>query len=643
MLAELPYIFLTVFQIGLVIFVHELGHYWAARHVGIRVDAFSIGFGPRLFGWKRGTCDWKVCLVPLGGYVKMAGEDPTRPTTGRDDEFGSKTVGQRILVISAGVIMNLIFALITIPILFTIGVPFISPTVGSVSIASPAWEIGLQPGDRILEVDGKKVLGFTDIRQDIATAGETADLLVRRGEEEMKITVRPRDFGVGIPTLGIGPRYEPVPITDRDLEQGVPDPSITKVQKALREAGVTPGDRVLSIDGLDPVLWQELGLQRALASADAVSVAFGTDEGAPKLVVLPAGLVEGQGAERGNPVAGVQSGYYVSGVRAESMPAAAALQPGDQIVRINGQPILYRGDFSSALGEGLFIESHPDDERAKNPSVSFEIRRLGLDQVTKELSVGEPFVDVQTVSIELPTFGDRMRFLRALSVQGDASPRCVTPNSAMEKAGMTATDVVLDAAGRPASFDWFREKIQDSDGKEIALNLRDTEGAVREIRFTPAYRLYNEGVLGLTGLGVLVAPKEIQKVSFLESFEVGVVMTQRFITRIFDTLGSIATGRVDSKHLGGIISIFTISKDQSKRSIVQGFLFLAMISINLAILNILPIPVLDGGWLMFLIIERIKGSPISEKWMGIAQWIGLIMILGLMLYVTFNDIRRLVE
>jgi regulator of sigma E protease len=100
---------------------------------------------------------------------------------------------------------------------------------------------------------------------------------------------------------------------------------------------------------------------------------------------------------------------------------------------------------------------------------------------------------------------------------------------------------------------------------------------------------------------------------------------------------------VKAKHLGGIITIFRGSKDHTKVGFMRGLLFLAMVSINLAILNILPIPVLDGGWLVFLIIEKIKGSPVSERTMAYFQWAGLIFVLGLMVYVTWNDVIRLID
>jgi regulator of sigma E protease len=116
------------------------------------------------------------------------------------------------------------------------------------------------------------------------------------------------------------------------------------------------------------------------------------------------------------------------------------------------------------------------------------------------------------------------------------------------------------------------------------------------------------------------------------------------VKRVMMTLGSLFKGSVSPKNLGGIITIFDQSKKHAEFfGLMRWLLFLAMVSINLAVLNILPIPVLDGGWLMFLLIEKITGRPPSQRVIGVAQWAGLILVLGLMVFVTWNDIARLIR
>ena len=136
---------LVAFGIGLLIFVHELGHFLAARWIGVRVEVFSLGFGPRLFGLRRGATDYRVSLVPLGGYVAVAGQDPTDWRHAPEDSLHQKTVGQRTLFYAGGVVMNLLFALVAFPLAFRnrpvpsvkVRVP-VAPTMKLLALGAPS-------------------------------------------------------------------------------------------------------------------------------------------------------------------------------------------------------------------------------------------------------------------------------------------------------------------------------------------------------------------------------------------------------------------------------------------------------------------------------------------------------------------------
>ena len=150
------------FVLGVLIFVHELGHFVMARRVGIRVLKFSLGFGPRLVGFKRGDTEYVISAIPLGGYVKMAGENPDDPRSGRDDEFLSKTKWQRFQVLIMGPLMNLILAVVVMAGVLMNGaeIPAFQskpPVVGHLMPGSPAEKAGIQPGDRIISVAGRDV------------------------------------------------------------------------------------------------------------------------------------------------------------------------------------------------------------------------------------------------------------------------------------------------------------------------------------------------------------------------------------------------------------------------------------------------------------------------------------------------------
>ena len=164
-------ILLAALGIGLLIFVHELGHFLAARLAGVRVEVFSLGFGPRLWGFEwRGT-DFRLAAVPFGGYVMVAGQDPSDHRYPAAESLHSKSIGQRALFWSGGVLMNVLVALVLFPIVFRAGVDFQAPVVGAVARGGAAWEAGLQHGDRILTIADKNVVSFENLAVEVALAG----------------------------------------------------------------------------------------------------------------------------------------------------------------------------------------------------------------------------------------------------------------------------------------------------------------------------------------------------------------------------------------------------------------------------------------------------------------------------------------
>lgn len=198
-----------VFVLTVLVFVHELGHYWVARRNGVRVETFSIGFGPELFGRndKSGT-RWKICAVPLGGYVKMFGEgDSVDDESGEErlltaDEkkvsFVHKRLGQRAAIVAAGPLANFLFAIVLLTGLFAIaGSPRLLPVVGTVQAGSAADAAGIQPGDRILAVGEQKIVWFDDLRRAIAEIpGVKVGIVFARGDQEQTVTATPKSMTV---------------------------------------------------------------------------------------------------------------------------------------------------------------------------------------------------------------------------------------------------------------------------------------------------------------------------------------------------------------------------------------------------------------------------------------------------------------
>lgn len=232
-----------VFVLGVLIFVHELGHFIAARRIGVRVLTFSLGFGPRVFGFRRGDTDYCVSAIPLGGYVKMAGETVEDHPTGREDEFLSKTKWQRFQVLIMGPVMNIVLAVVLMTIVLLQGAEMpayleMKPVVGAVKTGSPAEKGGIEKGDLIVRVSGRDVRDWEQLGIAIGTKAnrEVPIELLREGRPmTVKVTPAPQTkYEVG--DIGILPNVHP---RIRGIVAGEP----------AEKAGLKLGDVVLSLNG----------------------------------------------------------------------------------------------------------------------------------------------------------------------------------------------------------------------------------------------------------------------------------------------------------------------------------------------------------------------------------------------------------
>ena len=243
------------FVLGVLVFVHELGHFMMARWHGVRVLTFSLGFGPKLLKVKRGDTEYAISAIPLGGYVKMAGENPEDGPTGADDEFLSKTKWQRFQILIMGPVMNLALAVILTAVVLMQGADIPSyqdepVLVGKVESGSAAEKAGLRPGDRIIKVAGADVPTWDAFLLAVGTKAERdVELVVVRDGREERITVRPHATGrFEVGEIGVLPDVYP---SISAVTAGAP----------AERAGLMRGDVILAIND-----------QRVVFSRDVVDI-----------------------------------------------------------------------------------------------------------------------------------------------------------------------------------------------------------------------------------------------------------------------------------------------------------------------------------------------------------------------------------
>jgi regulator of sigma E protease len=251
-------VFWVVVLLGVMILIHELGHYWAALSVGIRVETFSVGFGPRLLGFRRGDTDFRLSAIPFGGYVRMLGEQPSDETAADPRSFQAKARWQRAIVVMAGPLMNILLAVAIVTGLYMYAFPKEAdsrdPVVTNIADHSAAAVAGVRPGDRIVQIGDQRDPNWQDVMTREALSGNTAiPVVVERAGRRLNLTVTPRiddKQGIGVAGWAGNP----------DVELG----DIVKGSPA-QTAGLQPGDQLISVNE-HPIVSLETVQQQVIRS-----------------------------------------------------------------------------------------------------------------------------------------------------------------------------------------------------------------------------------------------------------------------------------------------------------------------------------------------------------------------------------------
>lgn len=599
-----------ILGIGLVIFVHESGHFLAARWCKVRVDVFSLGFGPKLWSTKRGDTTYQVALIPLGGYVSMAGEEPGEDGEQSPDDLRSKSVGQRFLIFSGGVIMNVVFGLVIFPILFYVGVPFIQPLIGSPTPGGPVWSAGLEEGTRVLAVNDQNVFTFSEILNEVALGDPgRCDLTIQRpGQDETEVVsiVPTRSIERGLFELGFSPAVDPTGAV------------LITPDGAASLAGVSAGSTLDEIEESLPGENFQQTIGRLANSGLPLTARFTLPSGEQ----ITAAIAPVELEQESSPVLGVSAVVnVVTAIRPDSAYESlggGALKVGDQLVSLAGTDIYSSDDFRTAL--------------SKAPAQSALIIRREGDA----LNAASGLLTLMVPTASSLSAGD-------ISLGADLEGRSVRvfPRSAAESAGMINGDEILQVNGISIGkttplLTTLRANTESATVLPILIRRTTAAGTQElELEVTPA------AMAPLSyGFNLKRADFIYRVTNPIEAFTLGCTSCVKFLKDSWFTLQGIVTKRVPGKNVGGPIAIGVIAHSFASVAWTKFFFFLCVLSMNLAFLNVLPIPLLDGGHLFFLLIEKLKGSPVSDRVMGYSQLSGLVLIGFIFLYILYQDLER---
>jgi regulator of sigma E protease len=651
--------------LGFVIFIHELGHFLLAKWNGVKVEKFSIGFGPTLFGWRRGETEYVLAALPLGGFVKMLGEGPDEQESKSTDPraFPNKSVSARMAIISAGVIMNLFLALACFTYKYTGERLEQSATLGAVSAGSVAYEAGLKPGDTIVAIDQKPIKGYTDLRKKtlLSAKGQVLQFQVERPGHEglISLDVEPRrEASADAPTIGI--------LASESLEIGEFDPPPAMKGAPTTYHALKGKERESKVDVLvaaGPVGEAPVGLN-SIRDYDRV-LARCAEQNIKHVIERRPILSSG---EQGPPSEKFEltlpTNHFldfglrmeiepINGIRKGSPAETAGFRKGDRIVKVNGKgdidPIRLPGFCFLNAGKTMTFEVERDGGAGKRQTETLTVTPDDIPPRTKLVLPGEP-VDLTGLGVCYPI---RTRVV------------AVRPGTPAARAGLKPGDLIDSFVLPPSKitgfFAWVRHRLgwdkaertidfkRESPGWFSALmafqheSIKDIEmtvnSASQTIKITP--EIDQDWPNPTRGLRFRAMVHTLPPQDLASAVRSGYDETIENIVMVYSIFRSLAEMRVSPKQLGGPIMIATVAYDAAGSSFTELITFLGMLSVNLSVLNFLPIPPLDGGQMIFLIAEKVRGRPLPESALIAGTYLGLILVLSLMVFVTYQDVFRL--
>lgn len=645
-LVSIMYVILAILGLSFLIFIHELGHYFMARRAGMRVETFSIGFGKPIYSWIRDGVRWQIGWLLFGGYVKIAGMDTSEQGDLHDvkDGFFGKSPLDRIKVAIMGPLVNIIFALLAFGSLWLLGgreknFSEYTHKIGWIDPKSELYMKGIRPGDEITAYNGQAFRGA----KDHISAPMTSDGEVEVSGYHVYSSKEKRPFTYRVKT------YPHPNAVDREiLTAGILQPasyvintSLTKGNQAqfpegspMQESGIQNGDRIVWVDGVPIYSLQELS--HVLNDGKALLTIERNDETfirrVPRIQVeelrlnheFREELIDWQFEGQLNGIK-IQKLYtipynldnecYVESQlkfidkekEEEAFPLyplsilEAPLEQGDRIIAVDGIPVTHSFEILLHLQQrhiNIIVERDP---------------KLALISAS---SKADELFDRQFKWKDLESLSNQIGFTSTSQSLGNLHLlESVTPK--MRK------DFLLSPESRIRFEEEIRqqkheiESIDDPEKRALALHLLENRD--------------KQLLLGLSSV-------QDAKVQYNPD---PVSLFNKVFEEIWHTLKALFTGSLNPKWMSGPIGIVQVVHDNSMVSIKEALYWLGAISLNLGILNLLPLPVLDGGTICFSLYELVTGRKLKTKTLERLIIPFAILLIGFFIFLTYHDLSRL--
>jgi regulator of sigma E protease len=669
---------------GAVIMIHELGHFLVAKLCGIKIEMFSIGFPPVLLSLKKtkqgvrvrilphasadqavaeeddGT-EYCIGLLPFGGFVKMMGQSDTGTVEKTDDKrsFLNKPIWQRIAVVAAGVIFNAVGAMILFMALFSHGLELTPPIVGEVTPNSPADVAGLKAGDRIVEINGEKFVDYMSVVLAAALSdndhtvkmkveksdGSIADIKLM-AEKLINDTSGLRAFGIAQPTTLMVSRY-------------IKDPG--EIDTLYKSTGFRPNDVITAMNG-KPLAkpWQlDEYASSALTPLAALTVSRSFPKGSDNTSMqIEVPMVCGPNYPNFRTEFDLANVYSmvprlkIAGLGEFSEPTGythtlklwfnriVLRKPVESAIpkpKFKAEDIVIQiGDVSNPTYKDLRDQTIANKDKPLSVTVLRKNEEGQLQPVTFEVTPSAKGGDSNRVILDVVPIIPLLDMEHAVVARTIDST--LGPGALPIPSGAQITSV--DGQAVKSFYDVIR-LIRQSSGQRISIEYKlgqDAGGTGLDVPEQDAIHMQSEMLL--------TAPLEFYKETYkaknpAQAVAWGVKRTWQFIEQSIFTLTGLFSGNVPASSLSGPVGIATISYKMAGQGIMDLLNFLGLLSACLVVMNLLPLPIVDGGVILLLIIEKIRGVPLNPKILEIITWIGLILLLSVFVWVTYNDVLRL--